>query len=40
MNKIKKISIITMILYMFFVTSVWASTATVSVSVAVEESFK
>ena len=34
MNKIKKISIITMILYMFFVTSVWASTATVTVSVA------
>ena len=34
MNKMKKISIITIILYMLFVTSVFASTATISVSAA------
>ena len=34
MNKIKKISIIAIILYMFFITSVFASTATISVSAA------
>lgn len=34
MNKMKKISMITIILYMLFVTSVFASTATISVSAA------
>ena len=34
MNKMKKISIITIILYMLFATSVFASTATISVSAA------
>lgn len=34
MNKMKKISIITIILYMLFITSVFASTATISVSAA------
>ena len=34
MNKMKKISIITIILYMLFVTSAFASTATISVSAA------
>lgn len=34
MNKMKKISIITIILYMLFITSVFASTATITVSAA------